>query len=459
MSFLDLLPTLNPWWASSTARRQSQHPRRRALFATLLRAVSEPEPDRRAVVLAGPRQSGKSTLLGQIVDHLLDGGWPPANLVYYDFFDSRGAPSPPLDAVVDHLPPSSSSSAPRLCFFDEVTRAPSWAASLKRLVDDARRSPGTPAHRYIVSDSAASILHVGMQQALQGRTIEHRLSGLSLREFLALTSSRDEPAAETLRRVPGAFERYVSLGGFPGLALFDDYEEARRLIRADIAELAIARDLDREGVDVSRVRDLFAYLVRDSGAVFNAAERARDLATVETSVDVRTIRKWMDLLEQCCLVARLEPWSPLDKRTKAVRQLAARPRIYAEDHGLVAAFDPRPDPLSRDQVRERVLETIVFAHLRELQRRTPGRRITYFGDSSGEIDFVVDGASDSVAIEVTASASGDRHVSKTLKACTRAGIARALVVHTGNVERSGDGWQEVSLPRFLLDLDSFLEAP
>lgn len=458
MSFLDLLATLNPWWTAPRERRERQHPRRRAIFSTLLDAIESPSEDRRATVLAGPRQSGKSTLLGQLIDHLLDADWPPGNVLYYDFFDQRGSPAPSLDAIVEHRPASRASVGPPFFVFDEVTRAPGWAASLKRLVDDSRRQPEPIAARYLVSDSAASVLHAGIQDALQGRTKEHRLSGLSFSEFLGLGAPTDEPASRTYQRSPELFDRFVSLGGFPGLHAFDDYVEARRRIRDDIADLAIARDLDREGVDVPRVRDLFAYLVRDSGSTFNASERARDLASGGSTLDARTVRRWVELLEQCCLLARLEPWSPLDRRQKAGRQLVARPKIYAEDHGLVAAFDPRPDPLNREQVRDRVFETLVFSHLRDHQRRRAGIRLSYYGDTGGELDFIVDSPEGSTAVEVTTSAAFEKHVGRSLKACSRAGIERLVLVHDGAAERVGDGWTAVGAARFLLELDSLLEG-
>lgn len=458
MSFLELLPTLNPWWQSQGARSARELPRRRTVCGTLLDRLRHPTPDRRAVVLLGPRQAGKTTALLQAIDTLLDEGWPPGNLLYHDFFDSRGAPAPPLDAVDSFEPPGFRRDLPRIWFFDEVTRAPGWAASLKRMVDDARRAPAARSAYYVVSDSAAGLLRTGLADVLEGRTDDLRISGLLYSEFLALLSRDGETTATTAQRLPGAFERYVSLGGFPGLHRYEDHALARRILREDIAEKAIRRDLDRENVDIPRVCDLFSYLVRDSGSIFVAAERSRDLSAGERGIDERTVRSWVGLLEQCCLLARLESWSPLDRRHKASSQLAARPKLYAEDHGLVAAFDPRPDPLAREGVRDRVLETLVYTHLRGLQRRKQNLRITYFRDKLGEIDFLLDGVERPLAIEVTSSSQPAKHVAKTARAVQRTGLDRVVILHEGGDTGERDGIRLVRIEDFLLDLDSFMEG-
>src|SRR5438067_12727008 len=78
----------NPWWSDPAARRASQYPVARDLLDALLRHVQR-QGDRRAAVVIGPRQVGKTTLLLQIADRALKEGWPAQNLTYFNFDDDR----------------------------------------------------------------------------------------------------------------------------------------------------------------------------------------------------------------------------------------------------------------------------------------------------------------------------------------------------------------------------------
>jgi uncharacterized protein len=86
--FREILQDQNPWWRSADARRASAYPVRRELQREVVERAGR-LADRRAVVVVGPRQVGKTVLLLQTADDLLTAGWPAANLTYFDFSDDR----------------------------------------------------------------------------------------------------------------------------------------------------------------------------------------------------------------------------------------------------------------------------------------------------------------------------------------------------------------------------------
>src|SRR3990172_6568686 len=87
MSFLPLLEDQNPWWRDPHARLARPYRRTRAVFGTLLAALTG--DDRRAALVRGQRQVGKTTLLWQCADRLLDERWPARNVTYCDLSDER----------------------------------------------------------------------------------------------------------------------------------------------------------------------------------------------------------------------------------------------------------------------------------------------------------------------------------------------------------------------------------
>ncbi|HEX5761011.1 MAG TPA: AAA family ATPase [Thermoanaerobaculia bacterium] len=440
MSFLEILQDQNPWWTDGATRRARRFGVRRDLQPRILAQVQRLS-DRRAVVVLGPRQVGKTVALLQVADDLLAAGWPPQNLTYFDFSDHRIVQPLTPREVVDAKAVGSDRDHPRALLLDEVGRAGAWDRWLKQAVDAG-------GHRIVVTDSAATLLRQGGRESGQGRWDEFLIEGLSFAEFVRLHGARTESVDEALRRFPNVLERFLALGGFPEHALSDDFPEARARIRSDIVDRAILRDLSPLALDVRRARDLFVYLVQDSGAEFTAEARGSDLAA-----DPRTVRVWKDLLTETLLLAELE---------RSTRQPSARIRskvkIFAADHGLVQAF-----ALSRreERLRARVFEAAVFRHLREVVQQLGGA-LTYFRSPAGEeLDFVVELNDAVVGIEVTSS--GRRRPEK-LAEVERAGKAlgadRLLLVHGGSVEEPErqSGARPISLTRFLLDTASVIQG-
>jgi hypothetical protein len=188
MSLANLLHDMNPAWGDPMARVALRFSIRREMHRQLLEHVSSNE--RRAAVMVGPRQVGKTILLLQIADDLVDRfGIAPPNVTYFDFSDDRLAVEgvSPRD-VVDYAPPGLRQDQPRFFLFDEVSRGARWAQWLKHAVD-ARHG------RFIVTDSASTLLRQGSRES--NLNSEHRACACSKR--------RPSPSA-TARRF-GEFAR------------------------------------------------------------------------------------------------------------------------------------------------------------------------------------------------------------------------------------------------------------
>ncbi len=466
-ALFELACELNPWWRDGASRTAGLLPYRRHLFPTLWNELLDPLLQR-ALVVVGPRQVGKSTLLQQVADHLLDEEVAkPADLLCFDFSEDRCPPGASVRGLLEAVRGAAGEGQPRFLLLDEITRAPGWDRALKTLVDGARREPPATATRVLVTDSSASILRTGQAENLQGRVVEHALSGLSFREFLEINCVGDEQAAEdVLQRVPEAAELYLSLGGLPEHARVGLQDPSRlRAVRAriaqDVVSLAISRDLAEQTRDVERVRGLFVALVTSAGSEFQASKLARslDAAIQGSGTDARTVQKWVRLLEAACLVRVLpRRVAPTAQRASGVARLGGHPRIYPEEHALIPALSPFADPMSRPEVRSMVLETAVLQQL-VLRPSYPPTALSYLRtrDGSREIDFVLDGPESSLGIEVTTGSRIASKASALQRAGERAGIDRLLLVHGGTATRTQGSLTLVPFSRFLLDPAPYLE--
>ena len=438
MNLAAILEDQNPWWQDPALRAARRYPSRRDLQGRVLRRVLD-TGDRRALVVLGPRQVGKTVLLMQIADDLLDGGWPAHNLTYFDFSDDRVSRPVTAREVAEIRPVGLDDGRPRALLLDEVRLAPNWARWLKQAVDRG-------GHRFVVTDSAASLLREAGRESGQGRWDEYRLEGLSFSEFVRLNGRPEESVEAVLRREPNVLERFLVLGGFPEHALSEDPAEVRRRLRTDIVDRAILRDLSGFVDSAEAVRDLFVYLMQASGGLFNAKARGTELGK-----DERSVRRWEQLLEDTFLVARL----PRYARSPAVG-LRSQPKLYAADHGLVSAFaaSHRQD----SDLRGQLFEAAVFRHLRDAARES-GAQLSYFrSKAKEEIDFIVERSGETIAIEVTCSRPNAGKRRRLRAAGERLKSDRTVLVHGGLVEEVDENLSMSPLQRFLLNAKGLLEG-
>ncbi len=440
----ELLEALNPWWKDPDRRLARSFPVRRTLFGSLLPRV-ENLGDRRATLLVGPRQVGKSTLVKQLADELLDRQWPQGNLTFFDFDEDRLTDVPHPREIAGSLPSPRVADLPQILLLDEISRAPNWDRWLKQAVDAGGL-------KILATDSAAGLLAHAGRESGQGRWDEVLIEGLTFSEFLRLAGGNGGDPWGTLQRQPAAFERYLARGGFPESIEAEPSEELRLRLRRDIVDRAIRKDLMRFGIDVEGARRLFVHLVRNSGSIFQVTHRANDL-----DVDPRSVQGWVDRLLDTMLVRRLDPFV---YSRKASAELRARPKLYAGDHGLVVAFAAEANPLSSGPVRDRTFESVVFRHLRDAVGTLDS--LGYYRSKDDlEVGFVCEIEGQLVAIEVTSSPSpDDRKLDRLITAAKTLSASRTILIHGGSI-RSRDRRADVlivPLVEFLLSPEEALEG-
>lgn len=446
MQIDDIIASQNPWWARPEPGPPVQ-PFRRDLQVQLLKRVQAVE-DRRAHLVLGPRQVGKTELLKQLVVDLIALGWPRANVTYFRFDDERVVQEVSAEDVARIEPLGTSPEWPRVLLLDEIRKVSRWDLWLKRRIDAGR------GERIVVTDSAAGLLRRGSVESGPGRWDEHRLGGLTLVEFLRIwdgdtPARREHPSPQQLLgRYPQALENYLLKGGFPEHVAADPRLVPERL-RGDIVDRAIRRDFAELDIDVEEARRLFVLLVQDSGAIHVTEHRATDLGR-----DPRTIQEYTTLFEDAQLLMRLEerPRARTGKLAKAKRRLRTRKKLYAADHGLVTAFAALPEPWSDEDVRARVFEAVVFSHLRTARAgfAFEGPWFVNHGDE-GEIDFWLETERGPLALEVTSSPRYGKKVGAFVELARSLGARASLLVHGGVTDESSPGLRAVPLPTFLLD--------
>lgn len=431
----ELIATLaqfNPWWRAEAIADLPTW--RRAAFRELHAWISAP-PAPRAVLLSGARQIGKTTLLLQAADALLRSGVPAANILYATF-DHPLLKLAGIDAVIDAWRKREPrAQGPEYLLLDEAQFIRDWGTWVKHQVDFRKD------RRIVFTGSAMPLVHADQESGV-GRWHTIRLTTLSFYEYLKIKrlALPELPAVRSLRELfdwaqadfyrsaeladayVGHFHEYLVRGGFPQTAQVDSITQGQRLLREDIIDKVLKRDMTAL-FGVRRVLDLehtFLYLCMHDGGLLDMTALCANLA-----VKRPTAGHFIDLLAATHLIYRLPPYG----YGKDV--LRARFKIYLADAAMAPAVMLKGKALLEDAAALGVAtETAVFKHVFARYYAQNVRFSYWRGKRDHEVDLLADVGGELIAFEVKyrTQHAGARELKGLIELCQAKHIERAYVV-------------------------------
>lgn len=343
--------------------------------------------DTPVVLLSGPRQAGKTTLVRQLA------GSERRYLTLDDELTRLAAKEDPVGLIrsLDNA------------VIDEIQRAPDLLLAIKKAVDEDRR-PG----RFLLTGSANLMALPSIADSLAGRMETLVLLPLAQCEtagnpgeslswldvlFSAGLLAAIQPA------VGEALVDKVIRGGYPEALSRVDNRRRRTWARQYIDSL-IQRDIkDIANIDkLDQVPRLLRALAQTTGQLCNYSQLGG-----QVGIDHKTASKYIAIFEQMYLMQRVPVWSG-----NRLSRLVKTPKLQFFDSGLLGVLLDFSDPLRQRNVFGQLLESYVFAELRKQVTWSEGEYgIFYYRDKDQyEVDFVVENASgDIIGIEVKAAAS------------------------------------------------------
>jgi predicted AAA+ superfamily ATPase len=342
--------------------------------------------DTPVVLVNGPRQSGKTTLVRGLIT-------PSRPFLTLDDATTLAA------AVED---PTGFVRALDVAAIDEVQRAPSLLRAIKQTVDNDRRYG-----RFLLTGSTNVLSLPRVSDSLAGRLAIVDLLPLAQAEienrhpvFLdAAFAGQPTPSQGSVTNE--ILVRKVLTGGYPEMVRRRNparrNEWARNYVRAlvqrDVRDIA---SIEKLGL----MPRLLRVLAQHAGQLVNYAQIAGQL-----SLDAKTARKYLDVFEQLFLVRTLQPWS-----TNRLSRLIKTPKLHFLDSGLLASLLGLNEQriAANRSVFGGLLESFVFTEIAKLAGWfDPDCQLCHYRDKDqNEVDVVIENAAgDIVGIEVKAGAT------------------------------------------------------
>lgn len=400
---LGVLHGFNPWWEGRDA---SIPPFRRIAYYKCREYLEHPQL-KRAVMLSGPRRVGKSVILQQVAGDKIQEGMDPKALLYLSLEHPLLKMLSLSDILKIYHAHISAAGRPTTLLLDEIHYSPDWEIQLKLLVDHK------PEYRILCTGSATLATKEALSESGTGRWVTVNIPTLSFYEFLRIREEGVTPEPEfsprqllnlpasdrvalasLLRPTLPLFHRYLLLGGFPETAKLDDVALAQRLLREDVVDRVLKRDMTALfGVrNVAELERLFIYLCMNTGGIFQAKTCADQL-----EVGASTVAKHLDYLEQAHLVYRIEPFARGGKLI-----LKGRPKIHLVDAAIRNAVLLKGETILQDP-RELgiVVESTILRHILAFQHRQSAE-VTYWRDAKTqkEVDIILSTGGSTIPFEV-----------------------------------------------------------
>ena len=338
------------------------------------------ESRKRIYVVIGPRQTGKTTLVTQLLEE-----WQGLKM-FVSADAVSGADGTWLQQQWDLARVQAGRESQEfLLVIDEVQKVSQWSEWVKKQWDQDTREGRNI--KLILLGSSRLLLQQGLTESLAGRFellyVGH-WSFLEMRDAFGWT-----------------VQQYIWFGGYPGSAsLIDDEDRWKAYVRDSLIESSISRDiLMMTRVDKpALMKRLFELGCLYSGQILSYTKL---MGRLQDAGNTTTLAHYLGLLDTAGLLAGLEKYA-----ADVVRQRSSSPKFQVYNNALISAQRPEhfADVVSDPAAWGRMVESAIGAHLLNVAAAKK-YALNYWREGGNEVDFVVQKGKHCIAIEVKSNAS------------------------------------------------------
>lgn len=359
----------------------------RKQFATLKERILEPRKFMQ--VVAGPRQVGKSTLVGQVLEQIsishvtevADGVNPKDSGWIHRIWEAARATMMIRD-LEEYL-----------LVIDEVQKIENWSEMVKREWDaDTRNRLNL---KVVLLGSSRLLLKKGLTESLAGRYELIRMPHWSLQEM-------QDAFGVTL-------DEYIYFGGYPGPAhMIKDERRWRKYIKDSLVAPAIEKDVIMTSniYKPALMKQLFELGCSYSAEILSLTKL---MGQLQDAGNVTTLAGYLEILDECALLTALQKYA-----NDEARKRGSIPKYQVYNNALLTAYKGRGFVTDRTDTKAwgRWVESAVGSHLLSMADeldydvyywREPSRNKD---ENDKEVDFIIDNGGEVTAIEVKSGRRG-----------------------------------------------------
>jgi len=400
------------------------------------------------ISVIGSRRAGKTYLVLETIQQLLNKGVPKDNIIYINFEDERliDLKTSDLDSILQayrELYPDNNLSEAYL-FLDEIQNIEGWEKFVRRAHESITK-------RVYITGSNSKLLSTEIATELRGRTLPYEVFPLSFSEFLRF---RDIPYSPNDRYVPSvrakivaALDEFLLYGGFPEVLSRDQVLKTKTL--QEYLNVMITNDLvKRYDIKSPKTVQFFVRQVLNSNAKeFSVNKIYNSFQSVGLKISNTTLYDYMEYVQTIYLAFVLNKYVYSDRLKEQTSK-----KIYAIDSGLYNAFNTQ-----HLDDKAKLLENAIFL---QIYRNT--KEVSFYKDEYSECDFIIsDQGKPKQAIQACFSMKSDdtrkRETRGLVRACKALNFTEGTILTFDQQEQfEQDGITITVTPVWLYFLDDAL---
>ena len=402
----EFISELNPWWSQNGWKIGCVG---RILINNVLNSIRNSQY---VTVLKGTRQCGKTFLIKQTIEKLVQDGVDPKAISYFLFDD------PDLTSLIENEPAvfrayiqnEAKKHTRYYVVLDEFQRVKGLTNIVKIFYEAGSNI------KWMLSGSSQLLVSDKVSESLLGRTdtfVLHPFSfaeivssgaqeiGKAMRQFLlspkdswdALESVYNKLIGELEFSIRPKFNRFILTGGYPQAALAQDNSSAFLRLK-ELKQVYIERDIIQM-LKIEKWQEfdrLMSALALMSGRLVNYDNLQSDI-----SISFQTLKKFLSVLDSTFMAHALANWT-----SGKLASLKKTPKIFFEDNGLRNYLSRTMDDVSLSKEKGAIIETFIYNQLTKLisWQKNGMAKIYFWRNKQGnEVDFILEDGKHMLPIE------------------------------------------------------------
>lgn len=311
------LEEFNHWWIRGKVDPELALPFKRNIFHDVKKHLDK----RFIVALTGLRRIGKTTIVYQLIENLME-KINPENILFFSFDESSVAIKDVLESYRE-IQKKDFREDKVYVFLDEIQKCNGWENEIKKYYDLY------PKLKFILTGSESLFIKKKSKETLAGRIFEFVLTPFTFTEFLEFNEiKKTDYKYET--KIRSLFLKYVEKGGFPETFTFQSEKDFKEYIHALVVDKIVYRDIPKRFniEDPEFLRVLLEIIATNPGMYVEYQSLSKQF-----NKDRRVIKNYLAYLKESFLIILLGNY-----RKGSITTLRKKKRAYPSDNGIIRLY-------------------------------------------------------------------------------------------------------------------------
>ncbi len=333
------LEEFNPWWVNGKVDLELALSFKRDIFIEIEKHLSK----KFIVALTGLRRIGKTTIMYQLINKLIQDKIEPVNILFFSFDEISVELSEVLNTYKE-IHSKDFREVKVYVFLDEIQKYKNWENELKKYYDLY------PKLKFFISGSESLFIKKKTKETLAGRIFEFVLTPFTFREYLKFNNVKEENFKyETT--VNSFFLKFVEKGGFPETFLLETDKEFKEYVRALVVDKIVYKDIPNLfGIEDPEFLKILLELISTNPGMYVDYQSL----SKQFEKDRRVIKDYISYLKESFLINILGNY-----RKGNITTLRKKKRAYPTDTALSYLYKSKID----ESFFGRMVETVILNKL------------------------------------------------------------------------------------------------